>query len=252
MKKFFRPVIQYYLKLLTKIVLWRHKPLIIAVAGTTNKTFIKEVVLDELGRGPEVRGNPKSFNTEIGLPLAVLFLPSGYSSLFKWVDVLLTGTCISIFSRKFPKVLVLEMGVDRKGDMNYLLSMVRPTIAIATTIQGDFSQTGASLDDIALELEHLVESVPKQGAVILNNDDLRVKKLKEKSEAKVIIYGTEKDCDAQIESIETLPSGQKFTLLFEGKQDVLEITRPGRHNINAHAVATIVSRELDRLKKNNK
>ena len=156
MKKFFKKIIQLYLKLLTKIILARHKPFVIAVAGTTNKTFVKETILNELGRGSDVRGNPKSFNTEIGLPLAVLFLPSGLASIFRWVDILLTGTCISIFSRKFPKVLVLEMGVDRIGDMKYLLSLVKPDIAIVTNIKRNFPGLKTTLDDIAKELTLLV------------------------------------------------------------------------------------------------
>lgn len=252
MKKIFRSIIQYYLKILTKIVLWRHKPMIIAIAGTTNKTFIKEVILDELGRGPEIRGNPRSFNTEIGLPLAVLFLPSGYSSVFKWVDVMLTGTCISIFSRNFPKILVLELGVDSKGDMSYLLSMVKPTIAVITNVNRSFPDTKTTLDDIAKELERLARAVPKEGALILNDDDLRVRKFKKLSKSKAILYGTSSKCDAKIEKIETLPTGQRFVLNYGNEQCVIEIERPGRHNINAQAVAKIVSSELERIKKGNK
>lgn len=249
MKKIFKTLIQYYLKMLTRVVIWRHKPMIIAIAGTTNKTFIKEVILDELGRGPSVRGNPKSFNTEIGLPLAVLFLPSGYSSIFKWVDVLLTGTCVSIFSRNFPKVLVLEMGVDRKGDMQYLLSMVKPTIAVVTNVNRNFPGTGTTLDDIANELGYLVKAVPKEGTLILNGEDVRVEKLKNKSQAKVVLYGTKEECNAKISDIESMPSGQKFSLSYEGERKVMETEKHGRHNVNAHAVASIVSRELEAIRK---
>jgi len=249
MKKVFKFFIQFYLKLLTKAVLWRHKPLIIAVAGTTNKTFIKEVILDELGRGADVRGNPKSFNTEIGLPLAVLYLPSGYSSIFRWVDVLLTGSCISMFSRKFPRVLVLEMGVDRKGDMEYLLSIVKPTIAVLTTVRGDFSQNETSLDDIANELGHLVEAVPKDGVVILNGEDERVRKLKEKTSVKVIVHGSDDQCDACINKIESTAEGQKFSFSYQGKTEQIKTERRGRHNINALVVAKIVASQLKRIKK---
>ena len=147
---------------------------------------MKETILNELGRGSDVRGNPKSFNTEIGLPLAVLFLPSGLASIFRWVDILLTGTCISIFSRKFPKVLVLEMGVDRIGDMKYLLSLVKPDIAIVTNIKRNFPGLKTTLDDIAKELTLLVEAIPKKGALVLNGDDARVKTLSSASRAKTI------------------------------------------------------------------
>ncbi|MEA2007415.1 MAG: Mur ligase family protein [Patescibacteria group bacterium] len=249
MKKVFKFFIQFYLKLLTKAVIWRHKPLIIAVAGTTNKTFIKEVILDELGRGVDVRGNPKSFNTEIGLPLAVLYLPSGYSSIFRWVDVLLTGSCISVFSRKFPRVLVLEMGVDQKGDMEYLLSMVKPTIAVLTTVKGDFSQNETYLDDIVDELGCLVASVPKGGAVILNGEDERVRKLEEKTNVKVVVHGNDQQCDARISNVESTVEGQKFSLEYKGKAETIKTERRGRHNVNALVVAKIVATQLKEIKK---
>lgn len=252
MKRLSKSIIQFYLKILTKLILWRHKSLIIAIAGTTNKTFIKEVILDELGHGTDVRGNPKSFNTEIGLPLAVLYLPSGYSSVFRWVDVLLTGTYISIFSRKFPKVLVLEMGVDRKGDMEYLISMVKPTIVVLTTIRGGFSQTDTTLDDIAVELGRLASSIPKNGTVILNGEDIRVRKFKDKVRAKVVVYGKDPECEARIENIESTSSGQKFSLEYDGQTQKIETERYGRHNINALIVAKVVARELERLKSGSK
>lgn len=252
MRIFFKFIIRRYLKLLTKFTLWRHKPLIIAVAGTTNKTFIKEVILDELGRGADVRGNPKSFNTEIGLPLAVLYLPSGYSSIFRWVDVLLTGSCISVFSRKFPKILVLEMGVDRKGDMEYLLSMVKPTIAVLTTVSGDFSQNETSLDDIAVELGRLVSAVPKKGAVILNGEDERIRKLKSKTNATVVVYGRDEQCDAKIRFVEETLEGQNFTLVYDGQVSKIETERRGSHNVNALVAARIVAVQLEQVDQRRK
>ena len=87
MKKIFKSFVQCYLKLLTKFVLWRYKPFVIAVAGSTNKTVAKEYILkflrEKYGK-KEVRGNPRSYTTEIGLPLAILSLESGESSFWKW------------------------------------------------------------------------------------------------------------------------------------------------------------------------
>ena len=125
--KLFKKFVQYYLKLFTKIVLWRHKPFIIAVAGTTNKTIVKEYILKFLREKygeKEVRGNPRSYNTEIGLPLAILYLESGESSFWKWWKILIQAKLKALFSRKFPSKLVLELGVEKKGDMEYLLEMV--------------------------------------------------------------------------------------------------------------------------------
>jgi len=248
MKKIFRLIVQYYLKFLTKVVLWRHQPLIVAVAGTTNKTFIKEMILEELGRGVRVRGNPKSFNTEIGLPLAVLFLPSGYSSLFRWVDILLTGTCISFFGRHFPRILVLEMGVDRKGDMEYLLSMIKPKVAIVTNINRSFPDANTTLKDIEEEMKKLVKKVPVDGRVILNGDDKRVRNLVKYAVAPVIKYGKSKDCEARIEKVNETEGGQEFILRYRGKRKLLRIERFGEHNVDALTVAKIIAAELEVLK----
>lgn len=250
MKKLLKFFVQHYLKLLAKIVLWRHRPMVVAISGTTNKTFIKDLILKEVGDNMEVRGNPRSFNTEIGLPLAVLFLPSGYSSLFKWVDVLFEGTMISLFSRNFPKVLVLEMGVDCKGDMNYLLTIIKPTIAIVTNVDRNFANNGTSINDIVEEMRNLIKSVKKDGVVLLNGDDNRVRALKNDSKAKVTVWGASEDCDAKISNIKNTENGQAFVLKSEGVKEDIEIKKFGYHNISAIVAAKIATREI--VKRKNK
>ncbi|MDA3815072.1 MAG: Mur ligase family protein [Patescibacteria group bacterium] len=249
MKKILKFFVQHYLRILAKIVLWRHKPMIVAISGTTNKTFIKELILKEVGDDMKVRGNPKSFNTEIGLPLAVLFLPSGYSSAFKWMDVLFEGTITSLFSSNFPKVLILEMGVDCKGDMGYLLSIIRPNIAIITNIDRNFPDNKTSVNDIATEMKQLVESIDKQGLVFLNGDSSIIKNLANYSEAEVLTWGLCDDCTIKISDVKDIDSGQKFILNYQEKQETIEINKFGYHNVSAFAVAKIASRENLKRKK---
>jgi UDP-N-acetylmuramoyl-tripeptide--D-alanyl-D-alanine ligase len=253
MKNLFKKIIQFYLKILTKIIIWRKKPTVIAIAGTTNKTFVKEMILEELGRDPElVRGNPRSFNTEIGLPLAVLFLPSGYSSIFKWADILLTGTFLSLFSQNFPKMLVLEMGVDKKGDMEYLLSLIRPKIAVITSIDKSFPANGASLDVLAEEISLLVKSLPPDGLAVLNNDDFRVKKMGQLAACQVITYGQGKDAQFKIENIRTIFGGQSFDLRSDDNSvETIETERFGAHSLNSIAAAKIVARQIQKMNSNN-
>ena len=141
------------------------------------------------------------------------------------------------------------MGVDRKGDMEYLLSMTKPIIAVVTNINRNFPDTGATLDDIAVELGHLAQIVSAGGSVILNGEDCRVKKLREKTKAKTVFYGTGDDCNAKISNIETVSAGQRFIFSYEGEQKSIEIEKHGRHNIDACVVAKIVSKELELIKK---
>lgn len=247
MKIFFKIIIRIYLKLLTKVVLWRHKPFIVAIAGTSNKTFVKEVILNELGRSPQVRGNPKSFNTEIGLPLAVLFLPSGYSSVFKWADVLLTGTCISFFARKFPKVLVLEMGVSRDGDMDYLLSLIRPDISVITGIDESLYCSNQGRQEIAKEISKLAITTPKDGLIIVNGDNAKLKQLVRVANSRKVFFGQSGKVEARIEKIENHGSSQVFELNYLDKIEKIEIERHGYHHIEAKVIAVIIKNEIKKV-----
>ena len=250
MKKIFKSLIQYYLKILTKFVLWRHKPFIIAIAGSTGKTTVKEYILKFLrekypphrraGGEEEARGNPRSYNTEIGLPLAILYLESGESSFWKWWKILVQAKIKAIFSRKFPSKLVLELGVDKKGDMKYLLEMVKPNIAIITNIEASFTYPNSSLDVIFDEMRTLVEKVPEKGIVLLNNDDARLRDLAGFSKAKVITYGLGEGSLARAENLKTDIEGQSFKFTFNNQQEEVKIKKYGRHFVYAWIVAKVV------------
>lgn len=243
MKLFFKKLIQYYLKLLTKLTLWRHQPFIIAVAGSTNKTTTKDYILkflrEKFGEY-EVRGNPKSYNTEIGLPLAILYLDSGESSAAKWLKILVQAKMRALFGRKFPKKLVLELGVEEEGDMKYLLEMVRPGIAIITNIEGSYTYSNSSLEVIQGELKLLAEQIPKGGYLLLNNDDERVKELREFAKEKVITFGFSEGADARAQNLKTDAEGQSFDFVFDGKTESVKIKKYGRHFVSAWMAAKVV------------
>ncbi len=112
-----------------------------------------------------MRGNPRSYNTEIGLPLAIFYLESGESSFWKWWKILIQAKIKALFSRKFPSKLVLELGVEKKGDMEYLLEMVRPSWVVVTNIEGNYSDAESNLDEIFEEMKLLAEKLPPKGKI---------------------------------------------------------------------------------------
>lgn len=247
MKKILKSIVQFCLKLLTKFVLWRFRPFVIAVAGTTNKTVVKEYILkflrEKYGEN-EVRGNPRSFNTEIGLPLAILYLDSGESSFWKWFAILARAKTRALFSRKFPSKLVLELGVEKKGDMEYLLKIVRPDWAVVTNIESNYSDAGSNLDDIFKEMKLLAQKLPENGKLILNFDDERVRNLENFSKAGVIKYGFSEAADARIENLKTTVNGQTFDFSFQSKKEAVAVKKYGRHNVLAWAIAKVVKETL--------
>ncbi len=247
MKSFFRKIIQFYLKLLTKFVLWRHKPFIIAVSGSTNKTTVKDYILkflrEEYGE-TEVRGNPKSYNTEIGLPLAILYLESGNSSVLRWLRILARAKIRAFFGRKFPSKLVLELGVENKGDMDYLLGIIRPAIGIITNIEGSYTYSNSGLETIFEEMEVLAKNLPENGYLLLNSEDARVMELAKKTKAKVIAYGLGNKAEARAENVNSDARGQTFDFAFRGRKESVRIKKYGLHNVYAWMAAKVVKNIL--------
>ncbi|MEA3464282.1 MAG: Mur ligase family protein [Patescibacteria group bacterium] len=189
MKKVFKLLLKYYLKYITKFVLLIHRPTIIAIAGSTNKTFVKEEVCRVLrALEKNVRANPRSFNTEIGLPLAILYLPSGYNSYKNWLPIIFKSF-LAIFQRDFPQYLVLELGVSEPGDMKYLLSIIKPRLAIITDITQRYLESFSDMDRLVGEYERLVKKVKKNGLVALNYDNIRIRNLAKVAKAPVEFFG---------------------------------------------------------------
>ncbi|MCL4417887.1 MAG: UDP-N-acetylmuramoyl-tripeptide--D-alanyl-D-alanine ligase [Actinobacteria bacterium] len=93
------------------------------------------------------------------------------------------------------KKVVLEMGVEYKGEMDFYLSLVKPKVAIFTKIAYAHSQTLGDINEIIREKGKLIESLDKDGIAILNWDDVSSKKLAEKCKGSVFYYGLDsKNC----------------------------------------------------------
>lgn len=96
-----------------------------------------------------------------------------------------------------PKIkkVILEMGIQYPGEMEFYLSMVKPYTGIVTRFGLQHSSNLGTLDEIIDEKAKLIEQLPKEGYAILNYDDPRVRKLSERTKAQVIYYGSDpKNC----------------------------------------------------------
>ncbi len=248
MKSIFKPILKYYLKLLAELVLAIHRPKIIVVAGSVNKTFVRDEVRKVLKKaGKSVRANPRNFNTDIGLPLAILNISSGYGSYREWRSVI--GRAFhAIWQKNFPEYLVLELGVSRAGDMRYLLSIVRPEISIVTDITQRYLESFSSMGDLVAEYIYLARKTKKTGAVILNGDNLRVKELAKKASAPVCYFG--ETCagknDWKIIEIKKNETGQVVKIKHNEKIKEYGILRFGRHHAFALAASLAVEDLIDR------
>ena len=185
-------------------MLWRFKPAIIGVTGSVGKTSTKEAIFCVLKNKFDVRRNQKNYNNEIGVPLTILGIGSGGSSPFKWAKEIFSAVYKIIFTRKYPKILVLEMGADKIGDIEYLTDFVKCRIGVLTAIgqipvHVEFFRTP---EQVAKEKGKLIKSLPNDGFAILNFDDERIKKIAGVSGAQKIFFGFNEGADLRANQAE--------------------------------------------------
>jgi UDP-N-acetylmuramoyl-tripeptide--D-alanyl-D-alanine ligase len=240
MKFILKIILKYYLRFFARLSLLTNKPIVIAIAGSANKPFVKEALKKSLGRaGFEVLANAKNFNTEIGLPLAILNLPSGYNSYKNWIPAIVNAPK-RIFSHKSTEILVLSYGTSDPGDMKDLLKVVKPDIAIITDLTQRYLEGFADMDQLMNEYELLIGSLPKNGVAILNIDNPRLRQLADSTNKSHIKYSIDNMSDYQASNIKKNIRGTSFEIkTLEGECINFQIKRHGKHHIYAEIIAMI-------------
>ncbi len=246
MKFILKPLLKYYLKYITKLVLLVHRPTVIAIAGSVNKTFAKDEIKEQLqAKGIKFRANPKSFNTEIGLPLAILYLSSGYNCYRDWLPIIFKALA-AIFQRDFPKFLILELGVSGRGDMKYLLSIIKPKIALITDITQRYLESFVDMDALVKEYKQLATRMGASDLLILNYDNIRIRQLAKFSRAKIETFGLQKQAAWRALDVQQGSDGLTFKVEHNKKIASYHINRFGRHHIYASLAGLVVEDYLER------
>ncbi|KKT21629.1 MAG: UDP-N-acetylmuramoyl-tripeptide-D-alanyl-D-alanine ligase [Parcubacteria group bacterium GW2011_GWE1_43_8] len=165
-------ILQQVLKILARVFIARYHPRIVGVTGSVGKTGSRLAIAAVLAERWRVGQAQNNFNNEIGLPLAILGEPdSGYRNLLAWLGILIRAIKHLVIKQKdYPEVLVLEYGVDHPGDMNYLLAIARPEVAVITAISATHLEFFGSVEGVAMEKSKLIASLPLQGTAVLNFD----------------------------------------------------------------------------------
>jgi len=121
------------LHVLARLCLARGRPRIVAIAGSRGKTVLKRTLTELLGTQLRVRSNPLSYNTEVGLAFAVLQIQFDARRPLSMIAGVARGVWHALFPQRVD-VLVLELGVRRRHDLQALLRVVRPDVAVITPL----------------------------------------------------------------------------------------------------------------------
>jgi UDP-N-acetylmuramoyl-tripeptide--D-alanyl-D-alanine ligase len=197
-----KKIIKLKLKILAKLILKKYQPRIIGITGSVGKTSTKEAVYTVLAEKFKVRRNEKNYNNEFGLPLTIIGASSAGRSIFGWLAVFMKAFSLLIFKdEKYPKILILEMGVDRPGDMKYLTDIVKCDIGIVTLISHSHEEYFGDIKEIQKEKGIMIENLKSGGLAVLNFDDNLTKEISKRSRAKVLTFGFKKGASVQAEEL---------------------------------------------------
>lgn len=143
-------------------------PTVVGVTGSFGKTSTKFAVQSLLGEGVAL-ATPGSFNTPLGV-------------------------CRTINERlaSAHEYFVVEMGAYHEGEIAELCRFVHPTVGVLTAIGPAHLERFGSMDAIRRAKYELIQSLPADGAAVMNVDDLEVRRLADRTRhVPVLRYGLE-------------------------------------------------------------
>ena len=177
-KSSLKKIVVWTLGVLAQGVLAKYKPRIVAVTGGVGKTSTKDAVFTVLSNFFYSARSRKSYNSELGLPLAILGEESGWGNPLRWAGVFTRGLLLIVFRMHYPKWLVLEAGVDRPGDMDRANALIKSDVVVITALPKTppHIEFFVSNEELFKEKLKLAKSLKKDGVFILNADDENVMK----------------------------------------------------------------------------
>lgn len=212
MKSLLRKIVLKKLEILARIKLKKMNAKVIGVTGSVGKTTCKDAMYDVLSKKFRVLKNKKSFNSEFGLPLTILHQDSGFGSAKDWVKILWHGFLRTFFVKDEYDYLILEMGVDKPGDMDFLTSLAKPSIAVITAIKAahlDESQF-KNIDEIFAEKSKIFEGAEM---CLINHDDKYTSTIQKDN---TCTYGKKNHTDYRVANFEQTEEGIEFDVQNNG------------------------------------
>ncbi|HEX8946688.1 MAG TPA: UDP-N-acetylmuramoyl-tripeptide--D-alanyl-D-alanine ligase [Candidatus Paceibacterota bacterium] len=127
-------VVASLLAALARGVVRKYRPVIIMVTGSVGKTSTKDAIAAALSRTHFLRKSEKSYNSEFGVPLTIFGVKNPWGNPIAWVQVFRGAFALLLLPNHYPKLLVLEVGADRPGDLARILRIATPDVVVVTRL----------------------------------------------------------------------------------------------------------------------
>ncbi len=171
---------------------------VVGITGSAGKTTTKEMLASVLSQEFKTKWTKENIDPVYNIPNTILTTSPS------------------------TEKLILEMGIEYPGEMEFYLWLAKPNIGICTSIYWTHTQFFGDMEGVYSEKSKLISSLPKNGFAILNKDDKTVVRMANLTKAKVIWYSTKTNADLMAENIVItdelktrfhLRIGKKFTIV---------------------------------------
>ncbi|KAL4385852.1 hypothetical protein GQ457_15G012410 [Hibiscus cannabinus] len=194
---------------------------VIAVTGSVGKTSTKALIalgLESLGS--EVYQSYGNWNNRIGVALSLIGIPRNV------------------------RIAVLEMGMDRRGEILELARLGRPDIRVILNVGASHLEKLGSLEEIAMAKGEILEEAMPGDICVLNADDPLVMSLPVPPGVTRVLFGRSLECDVRLVAAESVCGGLGVRVILQKNMEMVEFVIPGlglHLALNACAAAAVVT-----------
>jgi len=190
----------------------RSRAKIVAVTGSVGKTGTKEALRLVLARQGETHASAASYNNHWGVPLSLALMP------------------------QLAKFGVFEIGMNHAGEITPLTRLVRPHVAMITTIAPVHLEFFGTLEAIADAKAEIFGGVEPGGAAVINADTRQFARLKSAAQAadveRIVSFGEREDADARLVKVSLQAETSTVQAHIFGHDVTYKLGAPGRHMVD--------------------
>ncbi|MGL5615567.1 MAG: UDP-N-acetylmuramoyl-tripeptide--D-alanyl-D-alanine ligase [Sarcina sp.] len=192
---------------------------VVGVTGSVGKTSTKDIVTALLSGKYNVFKTRENFNNHIGVPLMVLELDSSYD------------------------IAVIEMGMNHMGEIDYLVNIANPDVAMITNIGTVHLEHLKTQDNILKAKMEITNLFGKENLLVVNGDDERLGNL-DNLGFKLIKTGLSKDLSLKATDIKTDKLTSEFKVIDNGEEIDFSLQMAGIHNVSNFMLGYAIAKEL--------
>jgi len=194
----------------------------IGVTGSVGKTGTKEALRLALSADGETHASDASYNNHWGVPLSLARCPATV------------------------RFAIFEIGMNHAGEIEPLVRMVQPHVAIITTVEPVHLEFFSGIEAIADAKAEIFEGLEPGGAVVLNRDNSQFARLQRRAKklgiSRIVSFGADKKSDARLIDLSLHAACSAVHADILGHDVTYKLGMPGRHMaMNSLAVLAAAS-----------